>query len=231
MAVRNRRPTGDDATNARKRFYRSAERLLKQAAKAVGATASRLRYLARRDLKAAINTYDKKTTQQFSKPIQKLAADLGVNLQEERRKIQERSDKQAQEIRANAIRLDAESRSAKRLSGRKIDIETRREEEARAIMNSPIGKRILGGTVDIWRDEAIIKTVDEFGEEKTTIDRSKILPALFDYFKVDNVADLISTVEEITGETLYAADDQDAFYEAAKILLQTHIATDNSVVQ
>lgn len=229
--ARKRKPTGDDATNARKRFYRAAERKLKESERAVGATAERLRYLARQDLKSAMNTYSKNTTQAFSKPIQALAAKLGVNLSEERQKIKQRSDKQAEKVRSEAIRLDKSSRSAKRLEGNLANVSARRESEARAIFNSPIGKRILGGTVDIWRDEATAYKIDPVtGEPTAYIDKRKIFPALFRHFQVDNLADLIDAVENAIGAALYADDKNEAMYETVKILLQSHIMSDNSVI-
>ena len=229
--ARKRKPTGDDATNARKRFYRAAERKLKEAERAAGITAERLRYLAKQDLQDALNTYSKSTTQKFSKPIQALAAKLGVNLSDERQKIKQRSDKQAQKMREQAIRLDKESRSAKTLEGTISSIDVRREREARAILNSPIGKRILGGTVDIWRDEATSYKIDPVtGEPVAYIDKRKIFPTLFDYFQVDNLVDLIEAVENAIGNALYADEANEAMYETVKILLQSHIMSDNSVI-
>lgn len=225
--ARSRRKTGDDATNARKRYYRSAERYMKQADESTGATAARYRQLARIQLDNALNTYSKSTTQKFSKPIQKLANDLGVSLEEERKRIQLRGDEYAEKIRSAAIDLKEGSRSAKALASSVTDVETKRQDEARAVLNSPIGSRILGGLVDVWQDEATIE--DESGE--LTVDQSKILPALFDYFEVDNLADMLEKVEEIIGDKLYADEDSDAMYEAVKILLQTHVASDNSVTE
>lgn len=224
---RARRKTGDDATNARKRYYRSAERYLKRAEQATGATAARYRQLARQDLDNALNTYSKGTTQKFSKPIQKLANDLGVSLDQERQKIKARSDEYAEKTRKAAIDLKAGSASAKRLAGAVDDAEVLRQSEARAIINSPVGHRILGGLVDVWEEEATIE--DETGQ--LTVDQSKILPALFDYFNVDNLADMLEKVEEIIGDKLYADEDDDMMYEAVKIMLQTHVATDNSVTE
>lgn len=232
MAIRTtaqtkRRKTGDTATIARKRYYRSAERYLKQAEQASGATAERMRYLAERDLKAALNTYSKHTTQPFSKPIQALASKLGVNLADERARIKGMSDKAAEKVRSAAIEL-GDSPSFKRLQSRKVSRQERREEEARAVFNSPIGKRILGGLVDIWRDVAIDESED--GETMRTLDRSKILPALYAHFKVDNMADLLTEVEAIAGQVLYAAGE-DEIYDIVKLTLQTHIAQDNSVIR
>ena len=224
---RARRKTGDDATNARKRYYRSAERYLKRAEQATGATAARYRQLARQDLDNALNTYSKSTTQKFSKPIQRLANDLGVSLDQERQKIKARSDEYAEKTRKAAIDLGPGSASAKRLAGSMDDAEALRQGEARAIINSPIGHRILGGLVDVWREQATIE--DESG--KLTVDQSKILPILFDYFNVDNLADMLKKVEEIVGDKLYADEDDDMMYEAVRIMLQTHVATDNSVTE
>lgn len=224
---RARRKTGDDATNARKRYYRSAERYLKQAEQATGATAARYRQMARQDLDYALNTYSKSTTQKFSKPIQKLANDLGVSLDQERQKIKARSDEYAEKTRKAAIDLQAGSESAKRLVGSMDDAEALRQSEARAIINGPIGHRIMGGLVDVWLEAATIE--DESG--KLIVDQTKILPVLFDYFNVDNLADMLEKVEEIIGDKLYADEDDVMMYETVRIMLQTHVATDNSVTE
>ena len=221
-----RRPTGDDATNARKRFYRSAERYLKQAESSSGATAARYRELARQNLDDAMKTYSKNTTQPFSKPIQKIANALGVDLNQVRQAIKSRTDEAAEKIRKGAIELGKRSKSFKALAGRKkqIQAEQLREDEARAILNSQIGQRILGGTVEIWKEAAIIQT-----DEGTKVDKTKILPALFDYFKADNLADLLEKIEDVTGEILYQQGDKDEMYETAKLVLQNKIASDNAI--
>lgn len=222
---RNRRPTGDTATNARKRYYRAAERYLKQADSASGATAARYRALARQELDNALSTYSKDTTQKFSKPITKLASDLGVSLTQERQRIKSRTDKQAEKLRASAI--DLSGKSAARLVSNKPSAEQLRQDEARAVLNSPIGSRIIGGLVDVWKDSATVTGDD--GE--LTIDQRKILPALFDYFEVDNLADMLDKVEEIIGDKLYSDEDNESMYEAVKIMLQIHVMNDNSVTQ
>lgn len=222
---RKRRPTGDTATNARKRYYRAAERYLKQADSASGATAARYRALARQELDNALSTYSKDTTQKFSKPITRLANDLGVSLTQERQKIKSRSDKQAEKLRTSAI--DLSGKSAARLVSNKPSAEQLRQDEARAVLNSPIGSRIIGGLVDVWKDTATVTGDD--GE--LTIDQRKILPALFDYFEVDNLADMLDKVEEIIGDKLYSDEDNENMYEAVKIMLQIHVMNDNSVTQ
>lgn len=223
---RARRKTGDDATNARKRYYRAAERYLKQAKDASGATAARYRALAREQLDSALDTYSKATTQRFSQPIQRIANELGVSLDEKRQQIKQRSDEYAEKIRTAAIDLD-EGKSKESLVSERTDAESLRQAEARTLLNSPIGQRVLGGTVDIWRKEAY--SVDDAGEKQ--LDRSKILPALYDYFKVDNLADLLDKIEQITGEDLYKDPNVDAFYESVKITLQDKLISDNSLVE
>ena len=227
-----RRPTGDTATNARKRFYRSAERYMKEADKTSGVTAERYRYLARQEFDKAVNTYDPTTTQPFSRPIRNLAARFGVDLEQERERMKENKKKQAAK-RMKLIGTEEQEAaktgpSFRSLVSSRRDKETLRQEEARAIMNSPIGQRVLGGLIDVWRDEAFVEEEGPQGMRKT-LDRSKIYPALFKHFKVDNLADLLEKIEKMTGETLYKHPNEDEWYESAKITIQKIMKQDNSV--
>lgn len=206
-----KRKAGDIATNARKRYYRAAERYLKQANQSSGASAGRYRELARQKLEDAIGTYAKKTTQAFSKPIQRLAGQLGIDLQSKREQLKAKSDSKAEKQQTQLIK-----NSERSLAGVELTIDEMREMEARAIINSPIGKRIVGGTVDIWRDAATV--VGEDGQY--TIDKTKIFPALFEYYEVDNLADLIEAIENEVGETLYSSPNSDEMYETVKLTLQ-----------
>lgn len=228
--ARGYKDVGDTAYNARRRYYRAAERYLKNAASAVGATAARYRELARQKLNDALKTYDKGTTQPFSKPIQKIANVLGIDLTEERRKTQAQSKKVNEEIRNGAIKLGEGSRSYQALekARKSTASQTLREEEARAILNSPIGQRIIGGTVEIWEEGARVPADNEKGYK---IDKTKILPQLFDYFKVDNLADLLTEIEKIAGDLLYLHPDEEKLYETAKLTIQNKIASDNSVTR
>ena len=213
--ARAKRPTGDAATNARKRYYRAAERYLKQAENAVGANKSKLEALAQLRLDDALKTYSKTTTQNFSKPIQNIANRLGVDLSEKRRKMQERTNKEELNIRERAMN---EERS-KQAKASAYNSETMRQREARALLNSDIGSRIIGGTVEVWQSEA--SYIDENGQTK--IDKTKILPALYEHFEVDNLADLLDVMQDIAGEDLYKNLDEQALYESAKITIQTYI--------
>lgn len=214
--ARAKRPTGDKANNARKRYYRDAERYLRQAENSTGATAARYRSMAEKRLNEALNTYTKGTTQNFAKPIQNIASKLGVDLNEARDKLRSRSAKQEKQIRERYI---DETKSLYALKGSR-DPETLRQNEARALFNSPIGSRIIGGTVEIWQDKATVALPDG----STKIDKSKILPALYEYFNIDNLADLLIAIETMSGEDLYKSPDDEAFYESVKITIQTMIA-------
>lgn len=214
--ARAKRPTGDIANNARKRYYRDAERYLRQAENSTGATAARYRSMAQKRLNEALNTYTKSTTQNFAKPIQNIANKLGVDLNVARDKIRSRSNKQEKQIRSRAID-ETQSLYALRSSQ---DSETLRQNEARAILNSPIGRRVIGGTVEVWQDKATVTMPD--GSKQ--IDKSKILPALYERFEVDNLADLLNKIETMSGEDLYRSPDDEAFYESVKITIQTAIA-------
>lgn len=218
-----KRKAGDIATNARKRYYRAAERYLKQANQSSGASAGRYRELARQKLEDAIGTYAKKTTQAFSKPIQRLADQLGIDLQSKREQLKAKSDSKAEKQQTKLIES-----SERALAGVEFTDEEMREMQARAIINSPIGKRIIGGTVDIWRDAATVVGNDG----QYSIDKTKILPALFEHYEVDNLADLIEAIENEVGETLYSEPDSDEMYETVKLTLQMNaIIGSNSVVQ
>ena len=228
--ARGYKDNGDTAYNARRRYYRAAERYLKNAASAAGATAARYRELARQKLNDALKTYDKGTTQAFAKPIQKIANALGVDLTEERRKTQAQSKKANEKIRDEVVGTRKESPSFQALEGTRKGAAAQqlREDEAHAILNSPIGQRIIGGTVEIWEEGARVAADNEKGYQ---IDKEKILPQLFKYFNVDNVADLLDEIENITGDLLYSRGDMDAIYEAAKLTIQNKIASDNSVTR
>lgn len=206
----------DPFYNARRRYYRAAERSMKKAEQASGATAEKYRTLARRDLDKALSTYDQSTTQNFSKPIRSLAEKLGVNLGAQRKRLQDMSEKAAKSARELA-----EKKSTKRLEKELRDRETRRQEQARIVFDSGIGSRIIGGTVDIWRKSAI----DESGK----VDKGKMMQAIFDYFKVDNVADLLEKVESALGEMLYRGGDAEMLYESVKLTIQSKVA-DNTLV-
>ena len=219
---------GDKFTNARKRYRRAAERYLKKAEQSSGITAERYRALAREDLKKALDTYDKSTTQAFAKPIQTLAEKLGVNLSAKRKELKQKSD-----TVASRLRTMREKDSRKRLESAMKDVEDRRQEEARVVFSSPIGQRIIGGLVDVWRDKATY-TVTKFAKDgtpyqATEVDKKLMFEAIFEYLKVDNLADALAKMEKALGDRLYRDGDVDTIYETVKLIIQSKVA-DNTLV-
>ena len=222
------RKAGDVSTNARKRYYRASERYLKQAEKSSGSTAARYRQLARQSFEDALATYDPANTQKYSKPIQRLAAEFGYDL-EKRRELPTDSAEAERTIERRRSRQQyviGESRFYKESALK--DVGTRREREAQALFkSSEIGRRIIGGYVDVWRDEAV--TIDEItGERK--IDTRQIFKALFKYFDVDNLADLVEKVENEIGEVLYEMENADEIYEVVKLSIQNKVL-DNTLYE
>ena len=205
-AARSKR-AGDVATNARKRFYRSAERLLKRSEETSGSVSARFRSLARQEFEKALGTYDSGTTQRFSKPMQRLAKEFNVDMETARKTFVKQSTDTLEDI-------DIKSRRS--LESTRSDDDIRRELEAESVFNSKVGKRIFGGLVDVWREEATV-----MGK----VDQSKIYDALYDYFGVDNKADLLDKIEEITGENLYTDDATEEWYETVKLTLQKWVAS------
>ena len=209
------RRKGDEFYNARRRYQRAAERNMKKAEQASGATAARYRNLAKQDLQKALETYDKGTTQNFSKPIQKLANDLGVDLGEKRARMKGLKDKAAKDLQTKAV-----EKSTERLAGAMETSEQLRQAEARAVFSSEVGHRIIGGLVDVWRDKAV---------KGGKVDKEKMMKAIYDYFQVDNLADVLQKVEQSLGEVLYQDADTDTIYETVKLTIQNKVA-DNTLV-
>lgn len=146
---RNRSDASDDAYNARRRYYRQAQRYERQAAKASTPTeAGRLRKLGARALENAINTYEDPTKARVSRPIAELQKSLQVE-----KPLRKPSENYKQLI------ID-ESKKKATVKGM-TDFE-RRETEASEILTGAIGRRVFGATSEIWKDaedreDAILK--------------------------------------------------------------------------
>lgn len=210
VASRARR-AGDDAYNARKRYTRAAQRYLDKAKTAVGETKERFKQLAKQNFDSAMSTYDPSTKQKFSKGIQNLADEFGIDLEGERGSMVRK--------RTEAERKSIIERSFSRLE-RNIDPDigpkVRREQEAKILLSdSSIGRRVMGGLVDIW---------GEFSK-----DPEKLMQSLFDYFKTDNFADIIEQIEQKLGDQLYQDPDSEEKYDSIKLAIQRMVANDTLV--
>lgn len=146
---RNRSDASDDAYNARRRYYRQAQRYERQAAKASTPTeAGRLRKLGARALEKAVKTYEDPTKARVSRPIAELQKSLQVE-----KPLRKPSENYRQLI------ID-ESKKKATVKGM-TDFE-RKETEASEILTGAIGRRVFGATSEIWKDaedreDAILK--------------------------------------------------------------------------
>lgn len=207
------RNDADKAYNARRRYYRAAERNLKKAESESGATAARFRQMALINLENAVATYGENVDpSKVSKPIKELSQklDYNINLVNTESKLTTRRDKEKLVTRSKNV-----------LESKLEDEETRREQEARALLNNEaIGTRIIGGLVDVWKEKATY--TDENGFEK--VDNKKIFPAIMEYFGVDSMAAVIDRLEEVIGEDLFATTGRtDNIYEYVKVVIQSHV--------
>lgn len=222
------RKLGDESTIARKRYYRASERYLKQAEQSSGTTAARYRQLAKQNFEDALATYDPANTQKYSKPIQRLAAEFGYDLEGERGLPQDVGARESElERRKRKQERLVYSESGNVLEGTLKNDDARRELEAQSLFrSSEIGRRIIGGYADVWRDEA--SYIDEqTGERK--IDTKKIFKALFKYFGVDNLADLVEKVENDIGEILYKMGSPDEMYETVKLAINKRVLSNEAI--
>lgn len=206
-----RSKNADSAWNARRRYFRAAERNLKKAEQSSGATAAKYKELARQQTEAAIQTFSEKNIKSGirNKNLNRLVNELNINVDDAFKNVG--GGKKAEVIKRSETQLESVLGSD----------DFRRESEARALLNNDaIGSRILGGLVDIWKDDATV--TGENGVSK--IDNTKILPSLFKYFKVDNLADMLDKLEQSIGEELYKMpSDSENFYEYIKVLIQTKV--------
>lgn len=200
------RKKGDEATNARKRYYRDAQRRLKRARETKSPViAMRERTLAEESFRKAFATYEPGQTQKMSKPMQDLAKEFGVNTEQMREKQRKTIESNQGEI-SEFMQRKRESviEASKKARVKDMSQNDRRMSEAEIIFSSEIGHRIIGGTASIWRDAATEEYTDENGIKRMKVDRSKIFPALFEHYGVDNLADLLDAIEDETGEDLYS---------------------------
>lgn len=216
--ARSKRPTGDDAYNARRRYFRAAQRHLKAAEKLSGASAARERALGRMEYEKALDTYDPETTQRVSAPMRNLGAEFGIDVDQRRRDLQVMGKKQREsevkQARQKREELIDEEESGKSKASYLKDPDKRSEREAQMLFgNQNVSHRILGGLVDIWN-------VPENRKANGKIDTSKILPTLFEHFGVDTLSNLLEKVETQIGEMLYGSD-QDEIYDVVSLKLKT----------
>lgn len=207
-----KRKTGDTSYNARRREYRAAQRYLDMSRRTSGATAEKNRAIAKAHLENALATYDASQRQKISAPIANLAAEFGIMPTEIRPKYADITPQRK-------ARIIDESTSA--LAG--ASEETRRENEAKALINNPsISKRVFGGLVDIWGDK--VKSGVSARENRQAIEK-----AIFDYFNTESWADIFDRLQQNIGEELFSTAADFEIYDYVRIALQKHV-TGNTLI-
>ena len=209
----------DSIYNARRREYRAAQRYLKKAEQTTGATAAQNRALARIHLENALETYDPTNRQNISSQIVNLGAQLGIDVyspREEFSNLSQKEQKAAQRKYKSKVK-DFEARSMESLESTLGDPEKRRQLEAQArISNKSIGKRVMGGLVEIWRDSV---NIGASAEEN----RKAAEQAIFKHFGVTNWADALDKIEQNVGSELYSLASDLEVYDIVRIELQKSV--------
>lgn len=212
------RKKSDDSRNARRRFTRLAERMLKKARASTGRAAERYRSQARDAIENAARLYERKADIQRSKAFTAMADELGVSVDEfmtigeQNKRQQEQRERLIKESEGVTTTVtDPDTGKRRRKSERE-----RRDAEARAILNSPIGSRIYGGLVDVWA-----KPTFENGELVYRKGREEINRAIMDYFGADSMMDVIELLEKETN--LYADPESMEKYDAVTLAIMKYL--------
>ena len=211
-----RRP-GDEAWNARRREFRAAQRYLKKSQEGVGETAAQNRALAKLHLENAIATYDPTQNQRISSSIINLAAEFGIDVQSSRGIPQNLDTAQAQREVEKRMQKREKAISKSKTALESVLSQERRELEAQALIsNKQIGKRIMGGLVDVWRDS--VKKDASAAENRAAAEK-----AIFAYFKTDNWADVLDKLRQSMGDELFSTASDNEIYDVVRISLQTSV--------
>lgn len=208
---------GYNAYNARRRFTRAAEKYLKKAETATGETAQRYRELSRVNLEDAISTYDPGTTQKFSKPIQRLTKEFGIDLEGQRSDwILKEDDTRRSRKLSKAIEKSFATQEST-LNPEYGPVIPRSEYEAKQIVNA-YGDRIFSGLRDVW--------VDVAG------DKQAVTKKIFDYFNANSWDEVLTKMEDYLqqkGKSLYESDENGDPYETIKLYIQSAVASNTLV--
>ena len=215
MATHKASKSAKAAYNARRRETRAAQRYLKKASQSSGQTAEKNRALAQAHLMNALETYDPSAPKQkFSSSIINLAANLGIDIQGQRSEFITSNEQQ---------RKQAVKRSYEALESNLKDAKLRTKREAQILIsNKQIGKRIMGGLVDVWKDEV--------KDGNTAVENRKAAQkAIFKYLGVRSWAQALQKIEQNVGSELFAIAANDEMYDIVRIALQKKV-TGNTFV-
>jgi hypothetical protein len=195
--ARDRRPTGDDATVARKRYAREANRYIRNADSAKSPEVkARYMALAEQSTKRALSTYEKEVpVSKMRKELQKAVLRTGVD-------FEDMTDERRAALRTYSIKDDVSKKSKVQKA------EQRRENTAKSILNTHVGSRIFGSLSEIWQP-----AIKEDANGKTHIDYKEMQKLIFDFLGVSDWMGAIERFEEEYGEALYADPDNTFRYD------------------
>ena len=99
------------------------------------------------------------------------------------------------------------------------------EKQAQFIINKTnVGSRIIGSTVEIWKEPAT--EYNEYGYGK--VNQDKIIPALFEYFNVNSYQELLEIFEKNIGDKIYQSSDTStgdfSASDPVRLLIQSKMA-------
>lgn len=171
-----RRKAGDDVYNARRRYARQAERYEKKARQASGIEASRYQQLARTSLEKAVALYDDPAKAGKSSLINRLTKTLNPRTR----------SKKLSDSTKNRLMRESDYATA----GAFKDDESRREEEARILLQGEAGQRLYAALSEVWGG----------------VDYSLRDYAIMEQFGVDSMADVLDAIAAV-GIDLYADDE------------------------
>lgn len=192
------RKRSDDVYNARRRFRRQAERLLKKANETAGAAKNRYESMARNALEKAIASYAGNKPQGR---IAQLAEKL--NITQARIDIIKTNETKTKEYRDNFI---ANSRSVLFTTNK----DKSRDDMAKDILSDKnVASSFYGGLSDIWAN--------------TEVGRKNPNQAITEYYNVESIMDVIEMLENAGVDIYKPSENGDTYMDVAlKIANMNH---------
>lgn len=206
---RKRDAKSDDTYNARRRFIRRAMSALNKSKDTVGATSDRYRLIAQEYTLKAANLYERNANIKRKGDFDVLSREFNVNVKEFTldRDMSEKEKEKRRTLVEESKQLVAPEHATK-----EERTAYRRDQEARAILNSPVGSRIYAGTVDIWATPKF-----ENGELKMRKSQEDINASIMDYYGVSSMMDVIELLQSQLGDALFADHESVEKYDLVSL--------------
>ena len=177
--------------NARRRFLRAAKRYLDKAKASIGSARERYRAMAADLTRKAAELYTRQADIQRSANFRELAKEFNLNVNEflpGREGLTDREEQRRQRLIEESENVRSSVPTEKGF--RPKTVEETREDEARAILNSPIGSRIYAGLIEIWA-----KPQFENGELVYRRSQDDVNQLIKDYFGASSMMDVLEMLQ------------------------------------